>query len=210
MSESAQKGSTPTLETAGFVLAGVPAGESHRRLTVLSARHGRLMCLQRQSKNSASPRADLFDFADFVLEGPKPSGFYFVKEYALQTRHEGIGRSYEALRHASEFAEILARNSEHAADIPPLVRLAQTAFAAWNTAVRPEVTAFKVLCLLAQNEGYPLREEFLAQMPEGERERALSLLRTPLESQTVDRPAAEALLEALRRWLKGFTDIWVP
>jgi len=207
---SAQTSSTPTLETTGYVLARVGAGESHQRLTVLSAQHGRLMCLQRLSKQSSVTRADLFDYAEFVLEGPKSSGFYFVKEYALHTRHEGIGHSYEALKHASEFAEILARNSEHAADIPPLARLAQTAFAAWNTGVRPEVTAFKVLCLLAQNEGYPLREEFLTQLADADRAHAVDLLRTPLGEQTLERANAEALLESLRRWLKGFTDIWMP
>ena len=200
----------PTLRTEGIVLARTGAGDTHQRLTVLSAQHGRLICLQRLSKKSLMQRADLFDSAELLLEGPKANGFYFVKEYALQTRREGIGRSYETLRCASEFAEILDRNSQNAADIPPLLRLARTAFAAWEKNLRPEAALFKALCLLAQNEGYPLREDFLAQLNDRQRAAALDILRQPLDKQSIPPAQVDPLLTLLRRWIKGYTDIWIP
>ncbi len=202
--------SAPTLRGEGIVLARHLAGESPLRLTVLSASHGRLMCLQRQSARSTMEKADLFDTAELVLEGPKPSGFYFVTAYALHTRRVGIGRSYAALKHASEFAEILAHNSQHAADIAPLIQLADTVFAAWETGHHPEAAAFKALCLLSRNEGYPLNEQFLAQLPEGERAQALQILHEPLDKQTTEQTHVEHLLALLRQWVKGYTDIWIP
>ena len=189
-SKKTGKAAAPALKTEGFVLSRVAAGESHMRLALLSAKNGRLMCLQRLSKKTPGDNAQLFDLAQCVLEGPKESGFYFVKEYHAARRHEGIGKSYAALTCASVLAEILERNSRDAPEARAFFKLAHTAFEAWDSAPHPHAAFLKILALLADHEGYPLRE--------------------PLAEQSVPDKEAQLLVEKLKHWLKTDTDIWMP
>src|SRR5436190_11391158 len=118
------------LQTDGFVLVNRPPAESFQSFTVFSAEHGSLLVLQRLAKRSASASValDLFDEVSLFLESSNEGRTWFLKEARLIHRATGIGRSYEALRCASAFAAIVARNPVHEDERAQVAALLRTAF----------------------------------------------------------------------------------
>src|SRR4051812_42059459 len=149
------------LQTDAFVLVKRPPAEAFQSFTLFSAEHGSLLVLQRIAKKSAgaSIALDLFDEASLLLESSNEGRTWFVKETRLIHRATGIGRSYDALRCASAFAAIVARNPVHEDERPQVAALLRTAFGAFETAARPDIVFFKSLYCFARDEGYPVKEQ---------------------------------------------------
>ena len=104
------------LQTTAFILARQPSGsDAFEQLTAFSADHGVLHLLRRikQGKTSSSP-LDLFDEAELWLESSNQGRTWFIKEHRLIQRHDGIGRSYEALSAAAAFLRPEAEVGEFA------------------------------------------------------------------------------------------------
>src|SRR3954469_2513636 len=100
------------LQTTAFILAKQPSGsDTFEQLTAFSGTDGLLHCLRRFSQGKVSATAiDLFDEAELWLESSNQGRTWFVKEHRFIQRHEGIGRSYEALRAAVALGQLLIRN----------------------------------------------------------------------------------------------------
>ncbi len=202
-----------TVDTEGLVLRREETGESHTRLVVLSQEHGVLNCLRRRGKGKTAATgasADLFDEAALRLEAPAlHTGTWFVKEYRVLRRHEGIGRNYAALRAACAFADVLARNPPPAEFAMELHRLTSQVLGAFETGVRPDCALLKGLYLLARTEGYAAREHWWETLPAADRATAAEVLNTPLPEQTAPPAAVERLLQTFRKWLREETDFVV-
>lgn len=198
-----------TLQTDAFVLLKRPPADSFQTFTVFSAEHGALLILQRVAKKSSASSVplDLFDEVALLLESSNQGQTWFVKEARFQTRHPGIGRSYEALRFASLFGGLIARNSVHEESRGTVARLLRTAFAAFETAERPDIVFFKSLYLFARDEGYPVKQQWIATLTEADRARATALLNQPLAEQTAATPEVARLQRRLEDYLRGHTEV---
>lgn len=197
------------LQTDAFVLASRPPAEAFQNFTVFSAEHGSLVILQRLVKKSGGSQIalDLFDEASLFLESSNEGRTWFVKETRLIHRATGIGRSYDALRCASAFASVVARNPVHENERPQVAALLRTAFRAFETATRPDIVFFKSLYCFARDEGYPVKEQWFPLLTATDREAVAELLNRPLAEQ---RAAPEAVLRLHRRledYLRGHTEI---
>src|SRR5262249_227979 len=146
-----------------FVVVKRPPAEAFQSFVVFSAEQGILTVLQRVAKKSAATTIalDLFDEAALQLESTNQGRTWFVKETRLLHRPAGIGRSYEALRLASEFTALLARNPVHEESRISVATLLRTALAAFATGQRPDAVFFKSLYCFARDEGYPVKQEWL-------------------------------------------------
>lgn len=196
-------------QTEAFVLLKRPPADSFQTFTVFSPEHGTLLILQRVAKKSSATALplDLFDEVALLLESSNQGQTWFVKEARVQTRHPGIGRSYDALRFASLFAGLIARNSVHEESRAAVARLLRTAFAAFGTAERPDIVFFKSLYLFARDEGYPVKQQWIATLTAADRTCAAALLNQPLAEQKTPAPEVARLQRRLEDYLRGHTEV---
>lgn len=203
----------PTLATEAFVLLKRPPTESFQSFTAFSAEHGAMTILQRRPKRAATMATlDLFDEAALLLESSNQGRTWFVKEARLIARPSGIGRSYDALRLAADFTALIARNPGHEDSRQPVASLLRTALAAFATGLHPEVVHFKSVFCFARDEGYPVKQEWLATLPAELLAEAEHVLRTPLADLPRDpggRPRLPILARRLNDYLRGHTEILV-
>ncbi|HWA08722.1 MAG TPA: hypothetical protein VG838_04560 [Opitutaceae bacterium] len=196
------------LQTDAFVLLKRPPADAFQSFTVFSAEYGALLVLQRLPKKSAAgPVLDLFDEASLQLESSNQGQTWFVKEPRLLVRHAMIGRSYDALRFASALAALVARNPVHEESRAAVAALLRSAFAAFETATRPDIVYFKSLYRFARDEGYPVRQQWAAALPAREQTSVAALLNRPLAGQTSLVGEVARLQRRLEDYLRGHTEI---
>ncbi|MEO7415087.1 MAG: hypothetical protein ABIZ81_17230 [Opitutaceae bacterium] len=197
------------LQTDAFVLVKRPPSETFQSFQVFSAEQGALLVMQRLAKKSANASAalDLFDEVSLLLESSNEGRTWFVKELRLLHRASGIGRSYDALRNASAFAAIVARNPVHEDERPQVATLLRTAFAAFESAARPDIVFVKSLYCFARDEGYPLKEQWYPLLTATDREAVAALLNRPLAEQTASPETVQRLQHRLEDYLRNHTEV---
>ena len=208
------------LQTTAFILARQPSGsDTFEQLTAFSAGHGLLLCLARLPKaakpasarrGSASPgeaRLDLFDEAELWLESPSQGRTWFIKEHRLVLRHDGIGRSYEALKAAAAVGNLLARNPVPDESRAAVAGLLRTSFGALAAGGRPDIVWLKTLYSLLRDEGYPVKQQWWPQLAEPDREPAARLLNQPLAAQTAGPEQVARIVRRLEDWVAAETEI---
>ncbi|MFZ5494806.1 MAG: hypothetical protein ACOZE5_05645 [Verrucomicrobiota bacterium] len=199
----------PQLQTTAFILARQPSGsDSFEQLAAFSPEHGVLHLLHRlkQGKTSATP-LDLFDETELWLETSNQGRTWFIKEHRHLGRHEGIGRSYDALKAAAAIGALLTRNpvpDESRAAVAGLLRASLGALAAGR---RPDVVWFKTLYCLLRDEGYPVKQQWWPQLVDADRDLAAQILNQPLAAQTVEPPAVARIVRRLEDWIAAETEI---
>lgn len=198
-----------SLQADAFVLLKRPPADAFQSFTLFSAEHGPLLALQRIAKKSASTSIalDLFDEASLVLESSNQGRTWFVKEVRLLARHADIGRSYDALRLASRFTALIARNSVHEESRTAVADLLRAALAAFGSGVRPDIVYFKSMYRFARDEGYPLKQQWFPTLPATDRREVTTLLNRPLADQSAEPAAVVRLERRLEEYLRGHTEI---
>ncbi len=197
------------LQTTAFILAKLPSGsDTFEQLTAFAAGHGILHCLRRipQGKATATP-LDLFDETELWLESSNQGRTWFIKEHRLIQRHDGIGRSYEALSAAAALGKLLSRNpvpDESREEVTGLLRTTFTALAAGG---RPDIVWLKALYCLLRDEGYPAKQQWWPQLADADRDHAAHLLNQPLAAQTADAATVARITRRLEDWVHAETEI---
>ena len=205
---------SPSLATDAWIISKRPPTEKFQPLIAFSAEHGRLaVYLRLQRKESAAVVAlDLFDETALTVESSNQGQSWFIKEARLLVRHSEIGRSYEALRHASTFAAVVARNDVPEEGRSTVYTLLRNAFAAFSGPTRPDVVHFKSLYRFARDEGYAVRQQWLPTLPAELQEQANYLLRTPLgeiAATAPDESTTALLQQRLEDYLRAYTDVLI-
>ncbi|WOO40357.1 hypothetical protein [Rubellicoccus peritrichatus] len=181
-------------------------GESHFRIHTFDAVKGgcRLLFRYTKGKRGTTP-PDLFDFGEFVIE-PAKGGSWFVKEFRLERGRLAIPKKYDVFQYACRFIEIFRRNTEHIHEAEGPAEVLDKALDAFENGIRPDVTLFKSLYLLARSEGFPVKEQFIADLPSSGRALAAELLNRPLSEQTAPPNKVEPLIHRIQAWLSGHAD----
>jgi Recombination protein O N terminal len=200
------------LHTEAFVLLKRPPAEKFQSCTLFSPEHGLLPVFVRISTSASKQRLvlDLFEEAAVQLESSNQGRTWFLREARVLARAASIGRSYEALRGASTFAALIARNSPAAEPNPRTGALLRGAFAAFAGPGDPAVVLFKSMYRFARDEGHPLPQQWLPSLPAGLRATAEHLLRTPLADLNAAAATPDALADLQRRleeYLRGYTEL---
>jgi hypothetical protein len=201
-----------TLTTEAFVIERRPPTDAFQALGLFSAEHGNLLALHRVPRKPSPSRVapDLFDQVHAMLESSNQGRTWFVKELRITAQRPGIGRSYDALRFASAFAAVIGRNPVHEESRPGVARLLGTAIDAFGEGVRPDAVHLKSLYLFARDEGYPVKEEWLAGLGEGDRRTAASVLTRRAREQDADPDAVARIRASLEAYLASSTEIILP
>lgn len=197
------------LQTSGFILTRQPSGsDSFEQLTAFSAEHGVLHLLRRlkQTKTSATP-LDLFDEAELWLESSSQGRTWFIKEHRHLQRHEGIGRSYDALKAAAALGTLLARNPVPDESRAAVTDLLRTSLAALADGGRPDLVWLKALYCLLRDEGYPVKQQWWPQLAGADRDLTAQLLNQPLAGQVAAPADVGRIVRHLEGWVKAETEI---
>jgi hypothetical protein len=198
------------LNTEAIVLEKRPAAadgwENYRLFTPES---GLLSALRRQTKKiaAADVALDLFDDAEIGLESANQGRSWFIREARIRMRHADIGRSYEALLAASAFTRLIAHNPVGPESRLAVMTLLREALAAFATRLRPEIVLLKSVYRFARDEGYPVRQEWLASIPEAERPAVLDLLTQPVKVSTASAAEVAVWQRRLDDYLRGEADL---
>jgi len=197
-----------SLQTDALVLLKQPPADNFQGFTVFSVEQGVLPVLQRLSrKNPSAGALDLFDEAGLLLESSNQGRTWFLREARLLVRHEGMGRNYDAVRFASALALLAARNPVLEESRPAVAALLRSAFAALASGPRPEVVFFKSLYRFARDEGYPVKQDWLARLPSRQRAAAGDALNRPIAEQTATPDAVADFTRQLETYLRAQTEI---
>jgi len=196
-----------SLHTEACVLQRLPPAERFQQLQAFSADHGPLRCLQRIATRPAAAPLDLFDEADLWLESSSQGRTWFIKEARVLAHHGAIGRSYDALRLASAFTGIIARNPVHEDGWAGLGALLRQTLAAFGGSNRPDVVFFKALYCFARDEGYPVKQEWARDLGAADRAAVADLLGRPLAEQAAAAAAVTRLTRRLEDYLRDHTEI---
>lgn len=197
------------LQTTAFIIARQSSGsDAFEQLTAFSPEHGSLHLLRRvkPGKTTGAP-LDLFDEAELWLESSSQGRTWFIKEHRFIQRHEGIGRSYEALKIASELGMALHRNpvpDESRSAVADLLRTSLDSLAAGG---RPDIIWLKALYCLLRDEGYPVKQQWWPDLLPSDQEIAVQLLNQPLAGQTADSTTVARITHRLEEWVSSETEI---
>jgi recombinational DNA repair protein (RecF pathway) len=197
------------LTTDAVVLLKRPPADTFQSLTIFSPTHGTLLALQRLPKKSATNAVtlDLFDEVALFLETANQGQTWFIKEPRLLTRHAGLGRDYETLRHASSLATYIARNPVPEESRERIYQLLRDALAAFATSPRPDIVYFKSLYRLARDEGHPVKQHWFPTLSATDRPVVAELLNQPVAAQTTDTATVTRLQKRLEDYLREHTEI---
>lgn len=202
----------PSLDLEAHVLLRLPATENFHALTVFCPDHGVLRVLQRTPKKIRPDHVplDLFDHVSLRLEHPPDRAaqpVWFIREARVLHHYANLARHYDALTRASLLARLIVRNPVPEESRPAVATLLHRAFSAFATGHRPDVVHFKALYCLARDEGYPLKQHWLAVAPAADCTLATTLLANPAEGQTAPLDAVSRLLASLENFLRNHTEI---
>jgi len=208
------------LQTTAFILARLPSGsDAFEQLTAFSAEHGLLHCLTRQPKaggaasarrsaaTQSEGRLDLFDEAELWLESSSQGRTWFVKEHRFLHRHDGIGRSYDALRAAVALGQLLTRNPVPDESRAAVVDQLRTSLGALAAGGRPDIVWVKSLYCLLRDEGYPVKQQWWPGLQAADREIAAQVLNQPVAAQTAEPAAVARVTKRLEEWVAAETEI---
>ena len=197
------------LQITAFILSKEPSGsDSFEQLTAFSGEHGVLHCLRRVAHGKTAPaQLDLFDEAELWLESSNQGRTWFIKEQRLIRRHDGIGRSYEALRAAAALAKLVGRNPVSDESRLPVSDLVRSSLAALAAGGRPDIAWLKTLYSFLRDEGYPVKQQWWPELPAADRDRAAELLNQPLAAQTADAATVTRITRRLEDWVHAETEI---
>ncbi len=197
------------LQTTAVILARQLSGaDNFEQLTAFATDHGVLHCLRRQaSGKSATAPLDLFDEAELWLESSNQGRTWFIREHRFIRRHDGIGRSYDALRAAAALGALLAHNPVPDESREAVASLLRTSLAALAGGGRPDIVWLKSLYCLLRDEGYPVKQQWWPQLGDADRATAAHLLNQPLATQTADAAAVARITRRLEDWVRAETEI---
>lgn len=200
----------PSISLRGIALRIESRGENFRSIFILSPEVGSIHSLQRISvRKNPTSRIDLFDEGDFLLQTESDPHSGFISDFELKKRRTELSHSYAAFRAASEFARILSLNAAHTENQEEVFSLVRRGLNAWESGIAPQATLFKCLYLYCRNEGYPIKEEWIARLSPQSHEAATQIISQPLADIKVEPSRIDDSLHQLLAYFRHQTHIRV-
>lgn len=190
------------LKTEAFILAKEGA-DTQYRFEVFSPDSGKLFCIQRLGKQTRKPALDLWDRAEVELSPSKQGSIHFIQDFQIQSRASALATNYQAFTQAAYWANLLRKNLPYTESFKPLFLLTEQALRSW--AAYPELSShigLKTLYTYARNEGFPVRDAWLKELPTPIRQEITTVLAQAL-STSKPYEGAEAALINLQTFIES-------
>lgn len=192
------------------VLKITQTSEHFLKLDYLSSTQGLNYGLLRQSKKqTGSAQADLFDTAEILSEPANKAKQKFLKSYTPLRKRTGVGKDYQQLAYACNFANFLLDNVSDLPESSDLYALTTQTLDAFEQNFSPEVILLKALYRFLKTEGFPVDSGWWQSLSRDNKFRAKVLLTTPL-AEVNDNPdcnSAVSLHKHLCQWVQKETEL---
>ncbi len=200
------------LQDQACLLRKAPAGESHTLQAFFLRENGLQMVLSRKrtKTNSATADPDLFESGEINLERKGADKPAFLRDFHSAVRYSGIARHYPSLAAASRLSRFYERNLRHMEHFTFAWDLLHTALDAFSSKRQPGIILLKAYFLFAKNEGYPVKEEWIATLPGARRTGLAQLLQSPVEDCEEDASIIEGHIRSLEAYFLHHTDLILP
>lgn len=196
------------METEAILLVQTLTGENTNRLSFLAPGHGHLTVFKKVGKSiSRKAQPDLFDTATLHLQTSKDGKYNHLSSYHPTCRRSQIAKKYEHFQAACKFATFMNMNASWIDDSTSTFRLLEKALDAFNESeVHPSVILLKSHYLFLQQEGYPVRQDWRANLLKDDQENLASYLHKPLKDlKQISTGASAAILSKLIHWSRHHT-----
>lgn len=195
-----------------FILRRKPSGERHHLLVCFTRNNGLLHVMARQPTGTKSHTLlpDMLQCGELHYRQKNSHGPAFLSEFICLQHHPELATRYAAFRCACALAHFLELNLTHLEDFGPAWHLFERSLNAFAHKPCPELALFKACYLFARNEGFPVQQQWLADVPQPERNQIQQALHAPLGDIAVDPATATRWQNRLNQYFAGFTDIRPP
>lgn len=200
---------SPVQAMEGTILDRVETGESHLRISLFSGRYGLRVVLFRLSKKVLSqPPPDLFDEVELVTrQSSDGQGLPFVKDFQILSKRPEITHNHFRFQVASSLARLFLENGSHLQDTLPFGTLFIRSLTALQKGLDPTLIWLKTLFQFGRLEGFPVKQDWLANLEQKEKELATFVLITSLAKQDPKKELVLNLIHSLRAWLNSETEL---
>ncbi len=182
-------------------------GESSLYITAFSGDCGLVRMMKKISAKRTGVLPDLFDDISANGESETPTSLKFLREFSILKRRNDIALNYDSFENASQISLTTMKNGGHIEDTQTLAFRLRTALDAIAAKSPPIITRLKFMYLLVRDEGYPVREDFYANLQPAQRELFSLLIKTPSNQLGEFQTRAFSLLEKFLIWTYSNTDI---
>ena len=203
---------TDSEELSGVVLSREPAGERFLRIRIFDQTSGVRVALFRRPIEKAikAPPPDLFDDIQCLLHHqPSVNSIPFVRDFEKVHTFRELAVHPPFFLTAGEMARFYLTNGSHLLDPAPQLKLLRTSLEALGRASVPKVVLIKLYFCFARNEGLPVRESWLAGLPEDSVASALLILKQHVDQVRVDPERINQILLSIQNWMNGETELHV-
>lgn len=183
-----------------LILDCTPSGESFLKLFWLSPSAADYALL-RESKRKTAARPAPPQQIEMIVESASAGGARFVREWRIVQEWPQLARHYAQFVSWGNLVRFLRPNLSHLSDYGPVHTLLLTTLDALSAGKSAEATELKTLFQFARIEGYPVREEWLANLSSLRRQFATGVLYSPLTTTAPHADETSALITSLKQYL---------
>lgn len=195
------------LSLEGILIEHTPKGESYELLKFISRENGLFSALWRSSGKKQKERLDLFDWGHWHFNHSKKGDTWFLQEHSKEQPYFNLSKHYKNLLAATDWCHFLGKNLAFCEWDDLFYETLTAALKALSEGTDANVVLLKCYYSFARTEGYPVKEAWLQGLPAETRKRARYYLTTPLRQLQIDSAHASEILENLKMWLKGYTEL---
>lgn len=199
----------PVQSMEGTILDRVETGESYLRISLFSGQIGLRAVLFRISKNTRShPPPDLFDEVEFVTRHSNDGqGLPFVKDFQIIAKRTEIAHNHLRFQVASSISRLFLDNGPLLQDTLPFGQLFLRSLVALQNGLDPTSIWLKTLFQFGRLEGHPVKQDWLANLGQEDRNLAVFVLNTKLTEQEPKKELVTNLVQSLSTWLNAETEL---
>ena len=182
-------------------------GESSVYITAYDSSLGLMRLMKKCSAKKTAYLPDLFDDISVNGEMHSPTALKFVRDFTIHKRRSEIATNYNAFEQACLIALTVAKNGTHIEDSARLSNQLRMALDAIANGANGEIVRLKFMYLLAKNEGYAVKEDFYARLPQPKKDLFSALIKSPASELKEFSTRVSPILESYLNWLYSNTDI---
>lgn len=199
---------SPEFSTYAISLGSELRGDTYLAHRLYTRHQGPLTVLVRRSSKPGKQLAiDLFDEGEFRFELKPGSYNGFLKDAQITRQRRKLAERYEAFEMAARLANVMLSNPVSTESIDDSFELLTKGLDSWENGMNPRATYLKCLYLYCRQEGYPVKEEWAARMPESERTFITKVLNQPLKSLQSEAAELKEAIESLELYMEHHTHI---
>ncbi len=202
--------STQQISVEGIVLKKIEKSGSNLHFYIFTKKFGILLCIKRIPKKKISKlNPDLFDIAILDLDRIKTSEIWFIRDYRLIKSNSSISNYYKSFVYAAEYSNFLINNLKYIESFERFYELTLKAIYFWSNGAQPESVFIKTIYLLARDEGYPVKQDWINSLNRRNKILANDIIFNRINDHNLDESNLISLLQSIKNWLKYNTDFLV-